>query len=212
MTGGSSLGALAIGGLLTLTGAGPAAAEITRIAQASPPAGQAPASEPAERAPTPTQPRVVMPDQNKILLLVRTTLLTLNDALQTGNYTVLRDVAAPAFREANSAARLAQIFGTLAQRGIDLTPVAVLAPQLAAAPTLDPKTGMLHIKGSFPGQPVQLNFEVLYQPVAGRWRLFGLAVNPATAGPTASAEGAGKHAAPKILTKESEKKAEPKKK
>jgi hypothetical protein len=153
-----------------------------------------------------------MPDQNKILLLVRTTLLTLNDALQSGNYTVLRDVAAPGFREANSAARLAQIFGTLAQRGIDLTPVAILAPQLSAPPSIDPKTSMLHIKGHFPGQPVQLNFEVLYQPVAGRWRVFGLSVNPATPGQAVAAEGAGKHAAPKILAKEPDKKADPKKK
>jgi hypothetical protein len=153
-----------------------------------------------------------MPDQGKILLLLRTTLLTLNDAVQSGNYTVLRDVAAPSFREANSAARLAQIFGSLAQRGIDLTPVAVMTPQLSAPPSLDPRTGMLYLKGFFPGQPVQLNFEVLYQPVAGRWRVFGLSVIPATSGQAASAEGAAKHAAPKIVAKEPEKKTDPKKK
>jgi hypothetical protein len=187
------------------TPAAPPAGQPAQAAQPTAPGGQvAPAA--------PAQPQVVMPDQNKILLLVRTTLLTLNDALQTGNYTVLRDVAAPSFREANSAARLAQIFGTLSQRGIDLTPVAVLAPQLTAPPSIDPKTNMLHIKGHFPGQPVQLNFEVLYQPVAGRWRVFGLSVNPATPGQAAAAEGAGKHAAPKILAKEPDKKADPKKK
>jgi hypothetical protein len=153
-----------------------------------------------------------MPDTNKILLLVRTTMLTLNDAMQTGNYTVLRDVAAPGFRDANSAARLAQIFGALAQRGIDLTPIAVITPQLATNPSIDPKTGMLHLKGHFPGQPVQLNFEILYQPVAGRWRLFGLAVNPAASGQAASAEGPGKHAAPGTLAKEPDKKGDPKKK
>jgi hypothetical protein len=59
---------------------------------------------------------------------------------------------------------------------------------------------------------VQLNFEVLYQPVAGRWRMFGLSVNPATSGQAASAEAAGKLAAPKILAKEPEKKSDPKKK
>jgi hypothetical protein len=37
-----------------------------------------------------------MPDAEKIVLLVRTTLITLNDALQTGNFTVLRDIGAPA--------------------------------------------------------------------------------------------------------------------
>ena len=35
---------------------------------------------------------------------------------------------------------------------------------------------MLHIKGYFPGQPMRINFEVWYQAVAGRWRVFGLSV------------------------------------
>ena len=35
---------------------------------------------------------------------------------------------------------------------------------------------MLQLKGYFPGRPVQINFEVLYQVVSGRWRLFGLSV------------------------------------
>jgi hypothetical protein len=39
---------------------------------------------------------------------------------------------------------------------------------------------MLHLKGYFPGQPVQINFEVLYQAVNGRWQLFGLSVQPST--------------------------------
>ena len=46
---------------------------------------------------------------------------------------------------------------------------------------------MLRLKGYFPGQPLQINFEILYEPVAGRWRLFGLSVNavpPTTAAPT----------------------------
>ena len=51
-----------------------------------------------------------------------------------------------------------------------------IAPQLTAAPTLDQQKGMLQLKGYFPGRPVQINFEVLYQVVSGRWRLFGLSV------------------------------------
>lgn len=205
------LGSLAVWGLLALAGAAPVMAQ-TPSPKVSP-AQTSPAAKP-DQAPSapPAQTQVVMPDADKILLLVRTTLLTLNDAVQTGNYTVLRDVAAPGFREANSAARLTQIFANLAQRGIDLTPVAVMAPQLTAAPSIDPKSGMLHLKGYFPGQPVQLNFEVLYQPVAGRWRMFGLSVNPTTSGQAASAEGAGRHAAPRILAKEPEKKSDQKKK
>ena len=38
-----------------------------------------------------------MPDAEKIVLLLRNTLITLNDAIQTGNFTVLRDRGAPGF-------------------------------------------------------------------------------------------------------------------
>jgi hypothetical protein len=147
---------------------------------------QSQAQPPAARS----RPQVVMPDARKIVLLLRGTLGTLNDALQTGNFTVLRDVAAPGFRDANSAAKLSRIFASLNDQGIDLSAVSVITPQLAEAPTLDQDKRMLHLKGYFPGQPVQINFEMLYQAVNGRWRLFGLSVQPASvAGPPQNASG-----------------------
>ncbi|MGH6827178.1 MAG: hypothetical protein ACREC7_15920 [Methyloceanibacter sp.] len=138
---------------------------------------------PAQPAP-PSAPSVVMPDGEKIVLLVRTTLNTLNDAIQTGNYTVLRDRGAPGFREANSAARLSQIFSDFASRNVDLSVVSLISPQLTETPVLDQDKGMLNIKGYFPTQPVQINFELLYQAVEGRWRLFGLSVQPSNAEPS----------------------------
>lgn len=128
----------------------------------------------------PAQPQVVMPDAEKIVLLLRTSLLTLNDAIQTGNFTVLRDMGAPGFREANTAAKLSGAFSDLASRGVDLSVVSVLAPQLTEAPTLDQDKGMLLLEGYFPSRPVQINFEVFYEAVDGRWRLFGLSVQPSS--------------------------------
>jgi hypothetical protein len=119
-------------------------------------------------------PQVTMPSGEQIVLLIRTSLLTLNDALKTGNFTVLRDIGAPGFREANTAARLSDTFANLRTQGVDLSAVAVLAPQIVQAPTLQ-ANNMLHVKGFFPGQPVQINFELLFVPTAGQWRLFGLA-------------------------------------
>jgi hypothetical protein len=124
-----------------------------------------------------------MPDAEKIVLLLRNTLITLNDALQTGNFTVLRDRGAPGFRDANSAAKLGQAFSDLAARRIDLSPVSVVTPQLTENPALDQQQGMLRLKGYFPLQPTPVIFEVLYQSVDGRWRLFGLSVQPASAVP-----------------------------
>ena len=134
-----------------------------------------------------------MPDAEKIVLLVRTTLITLNDALQTGNFTVLRDIAAPGFREANTAARLAQTFSDLSRKNIDLSAVTVITPQLTEPPSLDREKGMLRLKGYFPGEPVQINFELLYQAVDGRWRLFGLSVQPSSSSntPPQTSDGVG---------------------
>lgn len=58
--------------------------------------------------------------------------------------------------------------------------MSVIAPHLTEAPTLDQQNGMLHLKGYFPGQPVQITFEVIYQSFVGRWRLFGLSVQPSS--------------------------------
>ena len=79
-----------------------------------------------------------MPDAEKIVLLLRTSILTLNDALQTGNFTVLRDMGAPGFRDANTAARLSQSLSDLASKNIDLSPVSIIAPQLTEAPYARP--------------------------------------------------------------------------
>jgi hypothetical protein len=132
--------------------------------------------------------QVVMPDAEKIVLLLRASLLTLNDALQTGNFTVLRDMGAPGFRDANTAARLSQSFADLASKNVDLSAVSVIAPQLSEPPALDQAKGMLRLKGYFPGQPVQINFEMLYQAVDGRWRLFGLSVQPGAPTPAPAAK------------------------
>ena len=109
------------------------------------------------------------------LYLIRSTLLSLNDANRTGNYTVLRDLAAPDFQAKNSAADLADSFADLRRRHFDLFSVALTAPQLSAAPALD-NNGMLRLTGIFPTRPAQINFDLLFQNVGGQWRLFGISV------------------------------------
>jgi hypothetical protein len=129
----------------------------------------------APRAPSDppgAQPAVVSPGADKIVLLTRTTLLTFNDALQSGNFTVLRDRASPAFQKANTAARLSQVFSNLLAQHVDLSLVAMTVPQLSAAPTIDAQN-RLRFAGFFPGQP-QFNFELTFEPVEGQWRLLEL--------------------------------------
>jgi hypothetical protein len=134
---------------------------------------------PQQSAQPAAQPQVQQPQVQvsveQTLYLIRSTLLTLNDANRSGNYSVLRDLAAPDFQAKNTAADLALIFSDLRQRKFDLFAVALAAPQLTAAPTLDANQ-MLRLTGFFPTRPLQINFDLIYQNVGGQWRLFGVAV------------------------------------
>jgi hypothetical protein len=137
---------------------------------------QAPPSAPAAPpAPAPTAQQPLPVGVEQALYLIRSTLLTLNDANRTGNYTVLRDLAAPDFQIRNTAADLAQIFADLRRRNFDLYGAALLAPQLTAAPTLDAEKRLL-LTGFFPTRPQQINFDLSFQSVGGQWRLFGIAI------------------------------------
>lgn len=124
-------------------------------------------------------------DKNGVLILVKAAMLALDQANKTGNYTVLRDLGSPNF-QANTAARLAEIFAPQRAQVIDLSGVIVLEPQLTLLPQIEP-TGMLHMAGFFPSVPTQVNFEMLWEPVNREWRLFGLSVNLSSGAPQAPA-------------------------
>jgi len=119
------------------------------------------------------------------LFLARATLLTLNDANRSGNYTVLRDLAAPDFQAQNTAADLALHFTDLRNRKIDLFAVAELAPQFAPAPAVDANR-RLHLTGFFPTRPLQINFDLTFQVVNGQWRLLAISVATPQASATKS--------------------------
>ena len=141
----------------------------------------APAASGAKPSPTPQQAaggQTKPADQSLVfdaLFLVRATLLTLNDANRSGNYTVLRDLAAPDFQAQNTAADLALHFADLRNRKVDLFAVAELAPKFATPPSVDANR-RLHLTGFFPTRPLQINFDLTFQVVNGQWRLLAIAV------------------------------------
>ena len=45
--------------------------------------------------------------------------------------------------------------------------------------------GLMHMAGFFPSVPAQVNFELMYAPVDGQWRLFGVSVSIGQAAPAA---------------------------
>jgi hypothetical protein len=149
--------------------------------QTPPPASQ----QPKPRAQASNPPQLVVPSDDALRILIRATLLALNQANVTGNYTVFREMAAPAFQQTNNPARLAEIFADLRHRNVDLSPILLLEPKLIRQPEVN-ASGLLQITGFFPTAPEQVNFDLIFAPVGGRWRLFGISANTST--PSARAE------------------------
>ncbi|MGY8664063.1 hypothetical protein Q3C01_17080 [Bradyrhizobium sp. UFLA05-109] len=128
-------------------------------------------------------PRPAQIDRNGVLILIRTALIALDQANKTGNYTVLRELGAPAF-QVNSAEKLAEIFAKERSDHLDLSGVAAIEPQLTLLPQIE-ANGLMRMAGFFPSVPQQLSFDLLYAPVNGQWRLFGISVKIGSAVPAA---------------------------
>lgn len=126
-----------------------------------------------------------LPDVYRLNIMIRSSIIALNQANATGNYTVLLDLAAPSFRAGNDSNSLAQIFSRLRQRKLDLSPILFFTPKLIQQPQVAPN-GLLRLVGYFPTAPERVNFDLYFQMVGDEWKLFGIGVEMSPADVTAS--------------------------
>lgn len=157
--------------------AGPGFATPARIflagclaAIASPLAAQAP-------VPAAAANQAGVPDAIAVNKMIWSAMAALDHANQTGNYSVLRELGSPSFQTGNSAAALSGIFQSLRDQQIDLGYTLVVGPTLQY-PAAIGQNGLLRIRGSFPLRPAPIGFDLLFQNIAGQWRIFGIAVAP----------------------------------
>jgi len=132
------------------------------------------ASKPNDVAQQPKQQMAI--DRAELAMLIKSTIVALQNANQTGNYSVLRDLGTPVFRERFDQAMLTAAFSNLRARHVNLTPIMLLQPNLAKEPELTPRN-QLHIAGYFQTQPLQVKYEMLFLHIDGVWRIDGLAVD-----------------------------------
>lgn len=117
-----------------------------------------------------------IPDAKRAEFIIKTTLVALNHANQTGNYTVLRDLGSPRFRANNNAARLAEVFAPMRERDLDLSPIVVFQPVLTQ-PVSSDEQGRLKLTGYFPTRPLRVVFDLAYEPIGDRWTISDIATN-----------------------------------
>lgn len=107
--------------------------------------------------------------------LIKTTLLTFNDANLTKNYNVLHARMAKPFREQFTAARMQQVFKGFSDKGINLASFVVLAPVVDEAKV--DGDGVLHLSGYFKTEPYQTYFNLDFVPSENEWKPTRLNVN-----------------------------------
>ena len=118
------------------------------------------------------------PNAYELTILVNATLNALNQANQTGNYSVLHDLGAPAFKRLNTGSKLRQIFAGQRARKLDISAVLLYAPVFSKPPKID-KNGYLHLQGHMPTEPFHMNFNLVFEKSGSHWRIMALSVAPA---------------------------------
>ena len=116
-----------------------------------------------------------VPSERALEALVKTTLLTFNDANVTGNYEVFHAKLSKPFREQFSVERLARRFQEFSKKHVDFDIIAALKPGYDPSPKVD-DDGKLLVKGSFPTEPLQVYFNLEFIPSDGEWKLIGINV------------------------------------
>jgi hypothetical protein len=147
-------------------------------ALASPLPAQAPVTAPSAN-------QAGVPDPIVINKMLWSAMAALDQANETGNYSVLRDLGAPSFQANNSAATLGSIFQSLRNQQVDLGYTLVVGPTFQFPPAIV-QGGLLRVRGSFPLRPAPIAFDLLFQNIAGKWRIFGISVAPIVPAPPQS--------------------------
>lgn len=118
-----------------------------------------------------------VPGQLELSKLIWSTILAVDHANRSGNYSVLRDMAAQGFQINNNPAKLAQIFTGIRNSRIDLSN-ALLVPPTYTEPPRQVQADIFEVKGVFQLRPVSIYFDLFYQWEQGSWKLFGIDLRP----------------------------------
>lgn len=115
-----------------------------------------------------------LPPPEALIVMIRSSLVALSHANLTNNYEVLSQLGSTGFRKANPPLQLAAAFKSFRDNRIDMNPVVFVTPQLTHQPAI--QNGRLRLIGIFPTQPMQVRYDLQFEPEGGIWKLFGMNV------------------------------------
>jgi hypothetical protein len=117
-----------------------------------------------------------MPSEEERDILIISTLLRLNDANISGNYSVLRDLATREFREKNSTDAIAQAFKEFRSRAIRMEELAVreIHPDEEGEMTHD---GIVRLSGYIDLSRFRMKYVLRFVMESGIWRMQSIQVD-----------------------------------
>ncbi len=118
-----------------------------------------------------------VPGQLEMSQLIWSTMITVENANRTGNYTVLRQSGSQAFQIGNPPAQLTQVFSGLRSTGLDLSTTLLVPPTYTQAPQVL-QDGIFRVQGLFQLRPRAIGFDLYYQWEQGRWKIYGIDIIP----------------------------------
>jgi hypothetical protein len=108
-------------------------------------------------------------------VLIKASLLTLNDANLTGNYSILHAKLSKPFREQFSVDRLKQSFKQFSEKKADWEVIVAMPPVPTAKSYID-KDGALILRGFFDAGSTHVVYELDFIPSEGEWKPSNLTV------------------------------------
>ena len=129
---------------------------------------------------TATTGTAAAPSPEQLVALIRNTVMAVNQANLTGNYSVLRELGAPGFQQAQTVETLSRSFEGFRKGQIDTGITAAVIPQLTKPPFFDSAAGTMRLTGFYPTNP-QVNFDFAFQLIGGRWQHLGIAMGTSPA-------------------------------
>ncbi len=124
-------------------------------------------------------------DKTFLRSLITSSLIALNQANSTNNYSVLRELSSPTFQANNSNEDLQEIFAEIRNSNLDFSAIVNYEPVFEAEPVLDSQNNLL-VKGYFPAA-LKIEFDFVYQLIDGNFVIdvFSVSIAPNSEAPEA---------------------------
>lgn len=120
-------------------------------------------------------PEQQVPQQEVLVILVQSTLLALNHANLTNDYSVMMKLSAGAMQTPQAAAQYSTGFAGFRENRIDMAPVLIYQPEWVYTPVI--QDGLLRLVGRFPTRPQEVAFDLSYIYEGNKWHVAVISVD-----------------------------------